>query len=444
LTDPTGGSLESQSREDSGLDDRRVKGEHRDDPLSILLVDDDKPPCGSLAALLRLAGYHVVKAHTGADALSMIKRRTFDVAIIDIVLPDTDGITLLKELVSRDGDIGALMLSGQASLRRAVDAMRHGADAFILKPLDPEELIANVERVARAKRLERELRASEAMYRELFENLGEGVFYSDPRGNIISINQAGADILGYRDPDELTGGAAKVRTAFTGDEYEALRFTAYRMGEAVSDIIRFRRRDGNLGWIEMTLRARRDDRREASGLVGTFKDVSDRVRSQEMHEAVYGLWADLGEVDSLEKVGEITLVFLNTMLDIDRGRLSVVEGELIQPVGAHYSHDGLPDFGHSLTLKAVKTGRAYLFPDPWEDSRRGLDLPDDPAQLAVPIKMEGGVVGVIHLCKAKGAPFSDEDIKLVETVSDQVAMTLDRLVRSKIGLNKGLSLEDFL
>ena len=444
MTDPTGGSLESQSREDSGLGDRRIKGEDHDDPLSILLVDDDIPLCGSLAALLRLAGYHVVKVHTGADALSMIKRRKFDVAIIDVVLPDTDGITLLKELVSRDGDIGALMLSGQASLRHAVDAMKHGADAFILKPLDPENLIANVERVAQVKRSERELRASEARYRELFENLGEGIFYSDPRGNIISINQAGADILGYRDPDELLGGTGKVWAALTGDEYEALRATAYRMGETVPTIIRFRRRDGNLGWLEMTLRAQRDDRGEAPGLIGTFKDVSNRVRSQEMHEAVYGLWEDLGEVDSLEKVGEITLDFLNTMLDIDRGRLSVVEGELIQPVGANYSHDGLPEFGHSLTLKAVKTGRAYLFPDPWEGSRRGQYLPDDPAQLAVPIKMEGGVVGVIHLSKTERTPFSDEDIKLVETVSDQVAMTLDRLVRSKIGMSKGLSLEDFL
>lgn len=444
MTDPAGGSTESQTREDNGLIDRRVKGERREDPPSILLVDDDIPLCGSLATLLRLAGYRVVKAHTGADALSIINGRIFDVAIIDVVLPDTDGITLLKDLVSRDGDIGALMLSGRVSLRHVADAMRYGADAFMLKPLDHEDLIANVERVARAKRLERELRASEARYRELFENLGEGVFYSDLRGNIISINQAGADILGYRDPDELTGGAVGVRTAFTGDEYEALRITAYRMGEAVSDIMQFRRQDRDLGWIEMTLRARKDHRGKALGLVGTFKDVSDQVHSQEMHEAVYGLWVDLGEVDSLEEVGEITLDFLKTMLSIDRGRLSVVEGELIKPIGAHYSYDGLLEFGRSLTLKAMKTGRAYIFPDPREGSRQGLDPPDNSAQLAVPIKMEGGVVGVIHLSKTERTPFSDEDIKLVETVSDQVAMALDRLVRSKIGLNRGLSLEDFL
>ena len=65
--------------------------------------------------------------------------------------------------------------------------------------------MAKVERVATAKRLERELKASEARYRELSRNLGEGVFYSDPRGNIISMNQARAHTLDYRSPDELLG-----------------------------------------------------------------------------------------------------------------------------------------------------------------------------------------------------------------------------------------------
>jgi GAF domain-containing protein len=67
-----------------------------------------------------------------------------------------------------------------------------------------------------------------------------------------------------------------------------------------------------------------------------------------------------------------------------------------------------------------------------------------PAQLAVPIKMRGGVVGVIQISRSKGTPFTEEDAKLVETVSEQVAVVLERLVRSKIGLNESLSLEDFM
>lgn len=446
MTNPAGGSMESQSREKCVSIARSVDGGSRDVPLSILLVDDDVSLCRILGTILEMVGHQVVKVHMGADAITILNRRPFDIAIIDIALPDTDGITLLKDLVSRDEDMGALMLSGHASMNHAVDALNNGADAFLTKPLDPEDLIAKVERVASVKRLEKELKASEARYRELFENLGEGVFYSDPRGNIISMNQAGAETLGYRSPDELLGVAVKVWTAFdTGDEYDILRVTAYGMGEAVRDIMRFRRRDGSLGWLEMTLRARRNGRGDALGLVGTFKDVSDQLRSQEMLEAIYGLWADLGEADSLETVGELTLDFLKTMLGIDQGRLSVVEGELIKPVGACVSSDERGAFGHSLASKAVRTGKTQRFPDPSAGVKIGSTYTRvyNPAQLAVPIKMMGGVVGVIQVSRARGAPFADEDAKIVETVSEQVAIVLERLVRSKIGLNQSLSLEDF-
>jgi PAS domain S-box-containing protein len=393
-----------------------------------------------------MGGHQVVKVHTGADAITIFNGRSFDIALIDIVLPDTDGITLLKDLISRDEDIGALMLSGHASLRHAVDALNHGADAFLLKPLDPTDLIAKVERVAKVKRLEKELKASEARYRELFENLGEGVFYSDLRGNIVSINQAGAETLGYRSPDELLSGAVKVWTVFDRwEESDILRVTAYGRGEVVRDIMRFRRMDGSFGWLEMTLRARRNDRGEALGLVGNFEDVSDQLRSQEMLEAIYGLWADLGIADSLETVGELTLDFLRTMLGIDQGRLSVVEGELIKPVGASISSDELEAFGHSLISKAVKTGSTQQFPDP----KMALQTEStdtqihQPVQLAVPIKMMGGVVGVIQIGRARGAPFTGDDAKIVESVSEQVAIVLERLIRSKIGLNQGLRLEDY-
>jgi GAF domain-containing protein len=198
----------------------------------------------------------------------------------------------------------------------------------------------------------------------------------------------------------------------------------------------------------VTVRARRSEHGEALGLFGTFRDVSEQVRSQEMLEAVYGLWADLWEADSLEEVGGLTLDFLKIVLGVDQGRLSVVDGELIRPLGA--SANPSRDFhamGHGLSSKAVKTGRPQLLPDPRASFERGAGAPDRSdylAQLAVPIRMTRGVVGAIYVSRTRGEPFSDEDVRLAEAVSEQVAMALDRIVRSKIGLNQGLSLGDFL
>ena len=443
MTDPTGSSIESIRRNVGSIVPHDTHGEipsTRGDPISILLVDDDKRLCDGLAALLRLCGYDVVNVYTGEDALSISGTRSFDLIIIDLVLPDVDGIEVLKEIQSRDGSAGALMLSERESLSSAVEALSQGADSIIVKPAEPDDMIAKIERAARVKRLERELRASEARYTELFEGLGEGVFQVDASGVLVSMNQFGADILGYESPRETLGG--------TVNFWEPLGAKAFSENEVISEAVRFRRRAGGLMWLDVTVRARWSDHGEALGFMGTFRDVSEQVHSQEMLEAVYGLWADLGEADSLEEVGGLTLDFLKTVLGVDRGRLSVVDSELIRPLGA--SANPSREFhamGHGLASKAVKTGIPQLFPDPRVSFERGSDAPDrilNLAQLAVPILMTGGVVGAIHVSRTGGEPFSDEDVKLTEAVSEQVAMTLDRLVRSKIGLNQGLSLGDFL
>ncbi|MCW3990905.1 MAG: response regulator [Candidatus Bathyarchaeota archaeon] len=443
MTDPTGSNMESPRRNVSSIVPQDNHGETpspRDDPVSILLVDDDKHHCDGLTALLRLSGYDVVNVYTCEDALSISVTRIFDVAIIDMVLPDVDSAEVLKEILSRDGPAGVLMLTGRTSLSHAADALNHGADAFIVKPAEPHAMIAIIERAARVKRLERELKASEARYRELFEGLGEGVFRVDANGMLVSMNQVGAEILGYASPRETLGGALNF--------WEPLEAKAFSENKVIRETVRFRTRTGSLVWLEVTVKARMSEHGEALGLTGIFRDVSEQVRSQEMLEAVNGLGADLGEADSLEEVGGLTLDFLKTMLGIDRGRLSVVGGELIRPLGA--SANPSREFhlmGHGLASKAVKTGGPQRFPDPRISLEEGPVAPDRVrylAQLAVPILMTGGVGGAIHVSRTRGKPFSDEDVKLAEAVSEQVAMALERLVRYRIGLNHGLSLGDFL
>ncbi len=237
MTDPTGSSIESIRRNVGSIVPHDTHGETpstRGDPLSLLLVDDDKRLCDGLAALLRLCGYDVVNVYTGEDALSSSGTRSFDLIIIDLVLPDVDGIEVLKEILSRDGSAGALMLSDRASLDSAVEALSQGADSIIVKPAEPDDMIVKIERAARVKRLERALRASEARYTELFEGLGEGVFQVDARGVLVSMNQIGADILGYESPRETLGG--------TVNFWEPLGAKAFSENEVISEAVRFWRR----------------------------------------------------------------------------------------------------------------------------------------------------------------------------------------------------------
>lgn len=142
--------------------------------LRVLLVDDDKALCRSLAAILRKAGYRVVNVYNGADTLKAVEEGKFDAAIIDIRLPDIDGIELLNRIQKIDPVMGALMLSGVATLEDAVKALNYGADAFILKPVEPSDFLNRIGTVTGFKKLEKEIRKARARYNEVFAIIHEG------------------------------------------------------------------------------------------------------------------------------------------------------------------------------------------------------------------------------------------------------------------------------
>ncbi len=144
--------------------------------MRVLLVEDDKGLARSLSRIIRKAGFLVKAAYTGAEALKILESDTaFETVILDIKLPDLDGIQLLKKLKETDPAIGTIMMSGAASLNDAVDSLNIGADAFLLKPITPLEFIHMLDIVSGIKRLERELRVANAKYIEHF-NVVEDVF----------------------------------------------------------------------------------------------------------------------------------------------------------------------------------------------------------------------------------------------------------------------------
>jgi DNA-binding NtrC family response regulator len=111
---------------------------------SILIVDDEVQLVASIERLLRAEGYQTLGVHDGVSARHAIRDFFPDVALVDLRLPDTDGITLMTDL--RDLHPGAryIIITAHESIRTAVDAMRRGASNYITKPFNPDELILSV------------------------------------------------------------------------------------------------------------------------------------------------------------------------------------------------------------------------------------------------------------------------------------------------------------
>jgi DNA-binding NtrC family response regulator len=112
---------------------------------SILIVEDDKAIIKSLKGILQSEGYSVDTAENGREAIQKSKEKFFNVALLDIKLPDMEGTKLLVTMHENLPKMVKIMITGYPSLENAVEALNRGADAYIIKPVKPEKLLALIE-----------------------------------------------------------------------------------------------------------------------------------------------------------------------------------------------------------------------------------------------------------------------------------------------------------
>src|SRR6266852_2657510 len=122
----------------------------------ILIIDDEAEIRESLETLLQLEGYTVVVAGTGREGLAQIGQRAFDVVLLDLALPDKNGIDVLSEIRLLQAQQAVIMITAYGTVENAVRAMQSGATNFIQKPWDNEKLLADVRAAVARQRAEEE------------------------------------------------------------------------------------------------------------------------------------------------------------------------------------------------------------------------------------------------------------------------------------------------
>ena len=110
----------------------------------ILIVDDDTSICRTLSLILEDKGHTVQTANTGKEAIEKCSKTMFDAAILDIKLPDIEGTDLLKALPQATSKMVKVVFTGYPELKSAVKALNNGADAYLMKPVDPPTLVKTI------------------------------------------------------------------------------------------------------------------------------------------------------------------------------------------------------------------------------------------------------------------------------------------------------------
>ena len=118
----------------------------------MLIVDDDLAILESTKAIVESAGYAVQTAETARDAIRKAKTDWFDIALLDIKLPDMEGTELLKQLQEIKPRMIKIMVTGSASLDNAIQSVNLGANAYIVKPFNPADLLQVIDEKLKERR----------------------------------------------------------------------------------------------------------------------------------------------------------------------------------------------------------------------------------------------------------------------------------------------------
>ncbi len=124
---------------------------------NILIVEDNEDICLVIADNLRKAGHRVQTVFTGEDALSLLHKQLFDLMLLDIRLPQKDGMQVLKEAHELDPDLLVVMITAHGTIQSAVEAMKAGAYDFLMKPFELDELRLVVAKALETQKLKREV-----------------------------------------------------------------------------------------------------------------------------------------------------------------------------------------------------------------------------------------------------------------------------------------------
>ncbi|AOU97640.1 hypothetical protein BI364_06425 [Acidihalobacter yilgarnensis] len=343
-------------------------------PPKILAVDDEPRLLASLQQLLALNGYEITTASNGRTAIEQLRTNSYDLALIDLKMPDINGQRIMRYVAENDIRTDIIVISGEASFETAVEALRLGAHDFLLKPYAPEQLLKRIDNTIERRRLQsnaidiqERLKNSEKLHRFLVNTSPDVIYVLNGEGCFTFVNQRIQQLLGFT-REELIG--KHYTTLVHDDDLELARyaFNERRTGTRATHNLelRLRTKDNNghthksfstsamcvelnaTGLYSNTGGTRENERRHL-GTYGVARDISGRkqaeaiIRYQAYHDLLTGLpnrtlFKDRLSMDiaQAKRVGQMVAVMF---IDLDRFKIvndtlgHVIGDQLLRAVG---------------------------------------------------------------------------------------------------------------
>lgn len=275
---------------------------------NILLVDDEPRFINSLEDILSHYDYNCTKAFTGSEAFELLKTESFDLALLDVELPDVSGCTIADHIRTNCPDMTTIMLTGIKTVETAVQSMKMGAYDFLSKPLNHELLLKTLTKGLEHSKLKQKLHNSEEKYQILSEAAWEGIVLHE-NGEIIETNNPFLEMFGYSQKDVQNG--LRLVDLFNPMSRAQLKHCHGNHSNKTCTIVA-QKKDGTELPIETRSRLVMHNTRELQAWV--MRDMSERVRAEQENLELHKKLAKANRLQALGLMAGSVAHDLNNIL----------------------------------------------------------------------------------------------------------------------------------
>ena len=249
---------------------------------TVLVVDDDADTRANLRDVLELDNYRVETAATAAELWARHDWSEISIVILDRRLPDGNAQDILPRLMSAAPHAAVIIITGFADLESAMAALRHGAEDYILKPINVEELRNRLGHVAGRRRSQRALEESEQRFRRFAENIDQ-VFWmcSEDAQTVYYVSPAYETIWGRSLASLYANPHGWVESVHPEDRERAERFYSAAAGRGFDEEYRVVRPDGSIRWVRDRMFLVEGSAETGRLLAGIAADITERKESAE-------------------------------------------------------------------------------------------------------------------------------------------------------------------
>ncbi len=362
----------------------------RDTGGKVLVVDDNDLDRDMLRLGLESKDYQVGEARHGREALERMEREAFDLVLLDVVMPQMNGLEVLKAIrrTRSLAELPVIMITARDKSEELVEAFQLGANDYITKPLDLPVVLARVRTQLQLRSVEEALKAQKDFSENLIQSANEMIIAVDENRKITLFNKAAEKSFGYT-PEEVLG--QEVSTLYADPKQgREIHDHTLKDNEVVGEILN-RKKNGETFPALLRASVLRDKRGEPMGLMGISLDISEQKRLEAEREHLAQLKDRFIAIASHDVKHPLTVIaggvaFIHEL--IPPGNVMTEQAhQMIQRISRNVNvmQNIIEDF---LDFHALKDGRLGLNRTPTDLNDIALQVVDNAADYASAKEME--------------------------------------------------------